>query len=169
VFLEHGIELDVIGEVPADLLPELRARCRATSFHGFVPDVEPLFTRARLGVVPECIGGGFKLKFLDYIFGRLPVATLPQAAAGLPPELRRNLLTGDTLDDLVRAIVSHMDRFEKLNRMQERAFALAQERYRWKARGDELRQAIAKVQQQAARAAADGGNLPAPRVDLAVS
>ena len=169
VFQEHGIELDVIGEVPADLLPELRARCRATRFHGFVSDVEPLFARARLGVVPECIGGGFKLKFLDYIFGRLPVATLSQAAAGLPPELRRTLLTGDTLEDLLRAIVSHMDRFEKLNRMQERAFALAQERYRWNTRGDELRQAIAEVQQQAARTAADGDNLPAPRIDLAVS
>ena len=118
---------------------------------------------------PSAIGGGFKLKFLDYIFGRLPVATLSQAAAGLPPELRRTLLTGDTLEDLLRAIVSHMDRFEELNRMQERAFALAQERYRWNTRGDELRQAIAEVQQQAARTAADGDNLPAPRVDLAVS
>jgi polysaccharide biosynthesis protein PslH len=169
VFQEHGIGLDVIGEVPADLLPELRARCRATSFHGFVAEVEPLFARARLGVVPECIGGGFKLKFLDYIFGRLPVATLSQAAAGLPPELRRTLLTNDTLDGLVRAIVSHMDRIEELNRMQERAFALAQERYRWSARGEQLRHAIADVQQQAARTAADGDSLPAPRVDLAVS
>jgi peptidoglycan/LPS O-acetylase OafA/YrhL len=169
VFLEHGIELDVIGDVPADLLPELRARCRATRFHGFVSDVEPLFARARLGVVPESIGGGFKLKFLDYIFGRLPVATLSQAAAGLPPELRRTLLTNDTLDGLVRAIVSHMDRIGELNRMQERAFALAHERYRWNTRGDELRQAIAKLQQQAARTAADGDGLPASRVDLAVS
>jgi peptidoglycan/LPS O-acetylase OafA/YrhL len=169
VFLEHGIELDVIGDVPADLLPELRARCRATRFHGFVSDVEPLFARARLGVVPEYIGGGFKLKFLDYIFGRLPVATLSQAAAGLPPELRRTLLTNDTLDGLVRAIASHMDRIGELNRMQERAFALAHERYRWNTRGDELRQAIAKLQQQAARTAADGDGLPASRVDLAVS
>jgi glycosyltransferase involved in cell wall biosynthesis len=169
VFQEHGIELDVIGEVPADLLPELRARCHATSFHGFVEDVEPFFARARLGVVPDCIGGGFKLKFLDYIFGRLPVATLSQAAAGLPPELRRSLLTHDSLDGLVRAIVSHMDRIEELNRMQERAFALAQERYRWNTRGEQLRQAIAEVQQQAARRAADGDGLPAPRVDLAVS
>jgi hypothetical protein len=119
--------------------------------------------------VPECIGGGFKLKFLDYIFGRLPVATLSQAAAGLSPDLRRTLLTNDTLDGLVRAIVSHMGRFEKLNRMQERAFALARERYRWNTRGDELKQAIAEVQQQAARTSADGDRLPAPRVDLAVS
>jgi polysaccharide biosynthesis protein PslH len=169
VFEEHGIELDVIGEVPPDLLPELRARCRATRFHGFVADVEPFFARARLGVVPECIGGGFKLKFLDYIFGRLPVATLSQAAAGLPPELRRTLLTTDTLDGLVRAIVSHMDRIGELNRMQESAFALAEERYRWNTRGDELKRAIAEVQQQAARRAADGDHLPAPRADLAVS
>jgi peptidoglycan/LPS O-acetylase OafA/YrhL/glycosyltransferase involved in cell wall biosynthesis len=169
VFRERGIELDVIGEVPVDLLPELRGRCRATRFHGFVTDVGPLFARARLGVVPECIGGGFKLKFLDYIFGRLPVATLSQAAAGLPPELRRTLLTDDSLDGLVRAIVSHIDRIEALNRMQERAFALAEERYRWSTRGEKLEQAIAEAQQRAARRSADEDGLPAPRVDLAVS
>jgi peptidoglycan/LPS O-acetylase OafA/YrhL len=169
VFREHGIELDVIGEVPVDLLPELRARCRATRFHGFVRDVEPYFARARFGVVPEFIGGGFKLKFLDYIFGRLPVATLSQAAAGLPPELRRTLLINDTLDGLVRRIVSHMDRIGELNDLQARAFALAEERYRWNTRGERLRQAIAEVQQQAARKAVTGDGVPAPRVDLAVS
>lgn len=168
VFREHGIELDVVGEVPADLQAQMRARCRATTLHGFVPDVAPLFARARFGVVPECIGGGFKLKFLDYIFGRLPVATLSQAAAGLPPELRRALLTDDSLEGLVRQIVSHMDRLDELNRMQQRAFELAQQRYRWSTRGEQLRQGIAEVQRQLVHAAADGLELPEPRVDLVV-
>jgi peptidoglycan/LPS O-acetylase OafA/YrhL len=169
VFREHKIELDVVGAVPAELQAQMRARCRATTFHGFVSEVEPLFARARFGVVPECIGGGFKLKFLDYIFGRLPVATLSQAAAGLPSELRRALLTDDSLEGLVRQMVSRMDRPDELNRMQERAFELAQQRYRWSARGEQLRQGIVEVQRQLAHEQADRTGLPGPRIDLVAS
>jgi peptidoglycan/LPS O-acetylase OafA/YrhL len=171
IFKEHGIELDIIGDIPRELLSTLRARCRATCFHGFVPDVAPFFARARIGVVPESIGGGFKLKFLDYIFGRVPVATVPQAAAGLPEELRRTMLSNDSLGGLIRDIVSHMDRLDELNRMQESAFAIGKERFRWSARGERLQQAIVDVQQQLASIHIRR-NAPqpakAPDVDLAV-
>ena len=171
-FKEHGIELDVIGDVPQELLSVLQARCRATRFHGFVTDIAPFFRRARIGVVPESIGGGFKLKFLDYIFGRLPVATVSQAAAGLPEELQRTMLSNGSLEGLVGEIVSHMDRLDDLNRMQESAFALGKERFIWRARGERLRQAIADVQQQSActQARRDAAQpAKAPDVELAVS
>jgi polysaccharide biosynthesis protein PslH len=142
VFKRHGIELDIVGEVPRALLSSLRVRCRATSFHGFVRDVGTLLSNARIAVVPESIGGGFKLKFLDYIFGRIPVATLSQAAAGLPEELRRAMLSSDCVEGLIAEIVSHIDRLDELNRMQERAFALGKIRFEWRERGERLRQAI---------------------------
>jgi ubiquinone/menaquinone biosynthesis C-methylase UbiE/glycosyltransferase involved in cell wall biosynthesis len=148
IFQQHGIALDVVGDVPRELLRRLQARCRSTCFHGFVADVAPLLARARIGVVPESIGGGFKLKFLDYIFGRVPVATVSQAAAGLPEELRCTMLSNSSLEGVVEDIVSHIDRPDTLNQMQERAFAVAKARFRWSARGEELRQALARAQQQ---------------------
>jgi hypothetical protein len=145
IFAEHKIELDIVGDVPQALLSTLQARCRATRFHGFVADAAPFLARARIAVVPEPIGGGFKLKFLDYIFGRVPVATVSQAAAGLPDELQLTMLLNDSLAGLIREIVSHIDRLDDLNRMQEGAFALGKSRYRWSDRGERFRQAIADV------------------------
>jgi polysaccharide biosynthesis protein PslH len=169
-FNDHGIGLDIIGEVPAELRSRLEARCRATRFHGFAADLVPFFAAARIGVVPEAIGGGFKLKFLDYIFGRLPVATLDEAAAGLPSDLRGALLTSDTLEDLVDAIISRMDRTEELDRMQKDAFALARDRYRWATRGERLRQAIAEVRRLKASETLEETGVPASAgADLAVS
>lgn len=141
-FHRHGIVLDVIGDVPERLLAELQPRLKATVFHGFVDDVAPYFARARLAVVPEAIGGGFKLKFLDYIFGRVPVATLAAAAAGLPPGIRKNLLSRHDLPALVDAIVAHMDRLPVLNDMQQGAFEAAGQLYRWRDRGSALADAI---------------------------
>ncbi|MET0660368.1 MAG: glycosyltransferase family 4 protein, partial [Steroidobacteraceae bacterium] len=141
-----GIELDVVGEVPDALRAELSARTRATHFHGFTADMLALTNYARLAVVPEVIGGGFKMKFLDYFFTRVPVASLTHAAVGLPNELRTHILLRDDLSSLVRLIIDYIDRVDLLDDMQRHAFALANTLFRWPDRGRQLRSTIARLQ-----------------------
>jgi len=148
IFKEHGIELDVVGEMPQALQTALRARCRATHFHGFLTDVAPLLKGARIAIVHESIGGGFKLKLLDYIFGRVPIATVSQAIAGLSDELQHAMLTNNSQEGLIADIVFHIDRFDELNRMQERAFSVGNEQFQWTVRGEQLRQAIFDLRRQ---------------------
>lgn len=148
VFSANGIELDVVGDVPDELAATLRERSRATRFHGFVADIAPLLMQARLAVVPEAIGGGFKLKFLDYVFARVPIATLSRAVTGLPEELRRATLAREQLPALVDAIVAHIDRVEELNGMQERALEAGRSAFCWDERGRRLRQAIAHLRHE---------------------
>lgn len=145
-FSRNGIELDVVGDVPEELLANLQRQCRATRFHGFVKDVAGLFANARIAVVPEAIGGGFKLKFLDYFFGRVPVATLGHAAAGLAQELREQTLACDSLPELVETVIAHIDRLDELNRLQQRAFACSSARFTWHERAINLREAIVSQQ-----------------------
>jgi polysaccharide biosynthesis protein PslH len=171
IFKKQGIEMDVVGDIPKALLSALKARCRATYFHGFVGDVAPYLARARIGIVPESIGGGFKLKFLDYIFGRVPVATVSQAVAGLSEELQLTMLKNDTLPGLVSEIVAHIDRLDELNRMQERAFALGTAQFDWNVRGERLLLAIAAIRERAADGHALGRSpqdSDLPGADLAV-
>lgn len=146
VFAENEIVLDVVGDVPEPLRATLRARCRATHFHGFVDDLAPLLSQARMAVVPELIGGGFKLKFLDYIFARVPVATLSEATAGLPDSLRQQMLARDDLAALIAAIVAGIDQTDELNRLQQRAFEIGEALFRWSDRGLQLREAISQLQ-----------------------
>lgn len=149
IFKRNNIALDVVGEVPNELLSKLNQFCQATSFHGFVDDIAPLFAQARIAVVPETIGGGFKLKFLDYLFGRVPVATLSQAAAGLPIEIQQQMLMSNDLLQLVEQIVGHIDHVEALNAMQEHAFTLAKTRFKWESRGEQLHAAVVRLRNRA--------------------
>jgi glycosyltransferase involved in cell wall biosynthesis len=148
LFAEENIELDVVGDVAGNLLDDFLQSCRATRFCGFVDDLAPLMANARMAVVPELIGGGFKLKFLDYIFARVPVATLGQATAGFPPELRAATLARDDLESLVRAIAGHIDNFRELNRMQECAYSAVESSFNWQDRGLWLKQAMARTRQE---------------------
>jgi glycosyltransferase involved in cell wall biosynthesis len=141
-FAQQGIRFDVIGDVPQALLDELRPMVRATEFHGFVDDIGPFFSAARMAVVPEMIGGGFKLKYLDYIFGRVPVASISAAAMGLPEAIRANMLCRQDVRQLVDAIVESIGRPRQLNAMQQRAFAEARTLFQWRDRGLQLRHAL---------------------------
>ncbi|WP_077036409.1 glycosyltransferase [Pelomonas sp. KK5] len=147
-FAAAGIELHVIGSMDEALAAELRAGSRATVLHGFVDDIAPHFANARLAVVPEEIGGGFKLKFLDYIFGRMPVASLTHATAGLPDEIRGAMICRADLAGLVQAIVEQIDDTEALTHMQAEALAAAQARYRWQDRGRELLEAVQRLRRR---------------------
>jgi glycosyltransferase involved in cell wall biosynthesis len=144
VFAREAITLDVLGDVPADLRDELTA-CRAVRFHGFVKDPADLLDNARIGVVPELIGGGFKLKLLDYFFGRLPVATIAGAAAGLSMPLREHILQGSDMQTLVAAIVAGIDDLDRLNAMQERGATLAQSEFQWRDRGRVFHAALERL------------------------
>ena len=71
LFHQRQIELWVVGNVPERL--QAQNHFRATRFLGFVEDLEPIFRSVRIGIVAEQIGGGFKLKTLDYIFNQVPI------------------------------------------------------------------------------------------------
>jgi glycosyltransferase involved in cell wall biosynthesis len=142
VFARNNIVFDVVGSVPEALRNELTPTLKATVLHGFVQDPGPLFDAARIALVPEAIGGGFKLKFLDYLFRRMPVATLVDAVAGLPAELRADMIQSSTLAELADAVVAQIDAVEQLDGMQQRAFEVAGNLFQWRDRGEGLRTAM---------------------------
>lgn len=151
IFAEKNIEFQVVGSMPAAFARELTRDTVATNTTGFVADIEPHFEAARIAVVPEIIGGGFKLKFLDYIFGRMPVATLSNAAAGLPDEVLSAMLCSEDLRQLALDIADLMDRLTKLNAMQETALSEAKILFRWQDRGNGMLKAMQKCEENRSR------------------
>jgi glycosyltransferase involved in cell wall biosynthesis len=136
-FARQGIVLDIVGSMPDALRDELSGHA-AVRVHGFVDDLAPLLENARMALVPEVIGGGFKLKLLDYVFHRVPVVTLQGAAAGLPEALRQAMLPCADLPALVDTVVRQIDDTALLDRLQQQAFDVARHAYDWKDRGRAL-------------------------------
>ncbi|OWY36155.1 glycosyltransferase [Herbaspirillum aquaticum] len=144
IFAAAGVTFDVVGDMPASFRKDIEQGLKATVLHGFVDDPTAIYERARIALVPEAIGGGFKLKFLDYIFRRLPVATLIDAVAGLQAELREQMIQTPDHASLASAVVAAIDDVESLNRMQDNAFNQARSLFRWSDRGQALLAALSR-------------------------
>jgi hypothetical protein len=143
VFAAAGMELQVVGNGERAFFDSLRPGLRSTEIVGPVDDVDPYLDRARVAIIPERSGGGFKLKILDYIFNRLPVAALEQSIAGIPLEPRQSVLTFPHHEELARGVVNVIDDFSLLNRLQEQAFSACAGAFDWSKRGQWLMSALA--------------------------
>lgn len=136
------VELCVVGDAEEAVLAQWRQRFPATRFTGAVEDVTPYMDEARLAVVPERHGGGFKLKMLDYVFNRVPILALQDSFAGVPVRAGHSVLLFPDHAALARGMVAAIDDIDRLNRLQESAFAACRDQFHWRCRGEALRTAI---------------------------
>ncbi|MEQ1941942.1 glycosyltransferase [Mesorhizobium sp. VNQ89] len=141
-FRAAGIELTIIGKVDSAFAESVRSQSPVCNFLGFVDNPESIIRDARMGLMVDEMGGGFKLKYLDYIFRGLPVASISSQAVGLPLILDDCMLLGSSAGDLVARVVDNIDDFNRLNEMKWRAYAGCRGKFDWPSRGAILRKAI---------------------------
>jgi len=149
VLAAAAISIDVVGDMDQKLLQSLETKYPGVRFHGFVEDAASHLAAARIAVLAEPVGGGFKLKLLEYIFNRVPVASLEICASGLPESVRSHMLLAGDIKSLLMKIVAKIDNLDRLNAMQKGAFAAANEMFDWGNRGRTLLIAIKDVQASA--------------------
>lgn len=141
-----GVGLDIVGEIPASLRKACEARVKATQFHGFVDNLGEFLAARRIGLVVEETGGGFKLKALDYIFNRVPIAAIRGSVAGLPLTAGLDYLCFESMRELAYGVAAAIDDFERLNFMQQAAYEKCENGFNWSDRGrilcGAIRQAI---------------------------
>lgn len=131
VFERHGIELSVGGRMPDAFRDEILEMTTATEVVGWVDDPADFMGRCRMGVVAEALGGGFKLKALDYLFHHLPIASLAHCAAGLPLIDQETIVLASTESALADAIVLVIDETDRLEQMAADAYEIARREFSW--------------------------------------
>ena len=131
VLSEAGIELRVAGSVPDGFQTEIEGVSSAISFVGWVDDPAIFLDDCRLGLIAEPLGGGFKLKSLDYVFHGVPIAALAGSAAGLPLVAGRSIVEADDARELASAIVEIIDNVAQLQQIADDARSLCQKIFTW--------------------------------------
>lgn len=137
-----GVAVTVVGKMPESFAADLRKEFPAAEIHANVPDPAPFLDSARIGVIPEEAGGGFKLKALEYVFRHLPIAALPGTLAGLPVDPAVDALTVPTLDTLAQRLLEMIDEPQSLRMLAARAYEKCDGRFDWAERGSQLYAAL---------------------------
>jgi len=139
LFAAAGAQLQIVGNGDPGFLRRLRPTLLATELTGTVPDVSAFMRQARVALVPERHGGGFKLKVLDYVFGRMPILAIEGSVAGMPLTAGESILYFRDHLALARGALRIIDDFDRLNGLHDSAYGECHDRFSWRSRGDELR------------------------------
>ena len=130
-----GVEMEVIGALDAGLRDDIAQRFPDVTIRGYVDDLVAHLQTCRLGVIPDFVGRGVKLRLLDLVFARVPLAGLDGAIDGLPLAADRDFAEAPTLPELARLAVALVDDLSRLNAFQESAFAACDGAFDWRDRG----------------------------------
>lgn len=141
-FSKAGIELVVVGNADPAFVQDIQARSRICRFTGFVDDLTEILRSARIGLMSDELGGGFKHRFLHYIFMGVPVASIRSQTTGLPFAPSSGMILGEDSPDLVANIVAAIDDIDRLNRLRHAAYAGCEGKFDWASRGAALLDAI---------------------------
>jgi glycosyltransferase involved in cell wall biosynthesis len=142
MFARAGAELQAVGSAAKSFLEQMRHNVCATEFTGTVPEIGPFLDQARIAIVPERNGGGFKLKVLEYVFNRVPIFALTGSFAGVPLRNNDSVMLFPDHASLAEGVLKAIDNIDLLNRLQERAFAVCRDKFDWSSRGYQILSAI---------------------------
>lgn len=137
-----GIQIVIAGDMDDELRNKLKVDYSEAIIPGFVDDLAPLINSARVGVIADTMGGGFKLRLLSHVFQRLPMIGLRQAIDGLPTVEGRGYLAAPDLIRLSDLILSTIDDIDTLNTLQNNAFEDCLEVFSWKSGAEILYNSI---------------------------
>ncbi|MFY0312721.1 glycosyltransferase [Leisingera sp. D0M16] len=137
-----GIEMVIAGDMDEELRSQLRSQYPQVQVLGFVEDLDALFASARMGIIADTTGGGFKLRLLTQVFRRLPIIGLKGAISGLPSAQGAGYLGAPGLQELVDLVIATADDDACLNRLHETAFSDCAAAFSWQARAEALARAM---------------------------
>ncbi len=139
---DAGVQVQVVGKATAEFVARTCREFPGVDFHSNVPSISPYLADARIGLVIDALGGGFKLKSLDYIYHGVPVAGLAGAIQDLPVDRESDLIVEDSYPALADSVIARIDDVDSLDAMRHRALEKCLPHFLWSRRGDDLYSAL---------------------------
>lgn len=137
-FEKANIDFHVVGKCDPAYFEKLSDDYPQVSFFPNVRSIDLHLSDARIGLIPEALGGGFKLKALDYIFRGLPLASIGPALSGLPLNPGRDCLAAGSTSELAELIAERIDDLGFLNQAASNALEKCRKAFDWSDRGKAL-------------------------------
>jgi glycosyltransferase involved in cell wall biosynthesis len=126
-----SITLDIVGGDSEKLVTKIQRFGENVRFHGRVPDIRDYLAASAVVVVPLRIGGGMRLKLLDFFAAGKAVVSTSIGAEGNEAQDNVHLLIRNTPDSFAEAIMRLLRNREKRLELGKNARQLVLQRYSW--------------------------------------
>ena len=106
---DNGIKLFIVGRASEELVSEINDKYGCVEMTGGVDCVEPYYDKVQIAIVPEKIGGGFKLKIAEAVQNRKPIVAIKGAVTDYEMIPGKHFYEVEEFEDIPHAVVDLMD------------------------------------------------------------
>ncbi|MGV7217059.1 glycosyltransferase [Bradyrhizobium sp. UFLA05-112] len=131
ILRQKDVKVRVIGSMPTTFRAKLNAAFPEWEVTGKVKSISDHAQDCAMGLIVEELGGGFKLKALDYVFLGLPIVALAGSMVGMPLVANKDYFEGKTLGEIIDLITTYIDDVEHLREVRESAYKKAKQVFSW--------------------------------------
>jgi glycosyltransferase involved in cell wall biosynthesis len=124
--------VDIAGTRPPQDLRDWATQEERVNVHGFVEDIEPLYERAAVCVVPLRAGSGVRVKILEALAAGVPVVSTSVGAEGLELVPGTHLLIADEPREFAHALLTLLTSPARRSALAAAGRARVLERYDWR-------------------------------------
>jgi glycosyltransferase involved in cell wall biosynthesis len=153
-FEENGIQLHVVGQAERTLVDAVNRKYRGVVMTGPVADVQQYYRKCAVALVPELMGGGFKLKILEAAAMRRAIVGLAGAVTAPGFVAGEHYVEARDMEDLITATVRLMSEPSRVAGLSAAAHDLVRRQYTWAQSGERLVDAVMRAAAAAKRAEA---------------
>jgi len=137
--VERRFAIDIVG---AGDYREVQTRYPGFNYVGHLDNLDDYLRTVRFGLIPDEIGGGFKVRALTHAFQRVPMLAVRAAVLGMGLTADQDYVEARDLMDMAKIIPELIEDFDRLNRIKDAAFAHCAAAFDWEQRGRQLDQFV---------------------------
>lgn len=123
---EAGIELTIVGHADEEVIREVTSKYNNVKMTGSVDSVLPYYKDADVALVPELLGGGFKLKIAEAVSQNIPFIAIKE---GLTDEDMRNGENCICVSNFEEMVVATIALLANKNVLADNARKMMQQKY----------------------------------------
>jgi glycosyltransferase involved in cell wall biosynthesis len=128
--MQPSARFEIVGE-GTDRLAIAESIRSSVKGHGRVPDIRPYLARAAVMVVPLRIGGGMRLKILDFFAAGKAVVSTSIGAEGNTATHGEHLILADSSEEMAQSIARVMNDPSERERLGRNGRMLVEREYAW--------------------------------------
>ena len=122
----NNINLTIIGNADSSLVKEINSNFKGVKMTGRVENVDSFYRLAKIAIVPEILGGGFKLKVAEAALQKSAIFSIKGAITKCNLIKNKHFIEAEDADDLIDKIITFQNHDDKLNVMIDEAYKIAQ-------------------------------------------
>jgi len=121
----NNINLTIVGNADPLLVKKINSKYKGVFMTGRVESVDSYYSNAKIAIVPEVLGGGFKLKVAEAAFQKTAIFSVKGAITKCNLEKDKHFIESTDFEELINKVIEYQNKKIEIDAMIKRAFKIA--------------------------------------------